>query len=174
MQHLPRAIGLTAVMIALPLLAADGLQVKTGLWETTTLSNSSGFSMPADAAAKMPPAQRAQMEQMMKQLGARGPQTRKTKSCVTDKDLKEGAFRGANGNDRENCKYKQVSATARRQDFTFQCSNEGHTGSGHMVIDAPDSTHVQGTIDIKTDTVTMNIKLSGQWLSSSCAGADKD
>src|SRR5512139_258282 len=170
----PRTLGLATLTLSLPVLAADALQVKTGLWETTTVTTSSGFSLPAEAAANMPPARRAQMEQMMKQMGSRGPQTSRERSCVTDKDLKEGAFRGASGNDQQNCKYTQVSATPRHQEITFQCSSEGHSGTGRLVIDAIDSTHIRGTIDVKSDAVSMNIKLTGQWLSASCAGADKD
>lgn len=170
----PSTLGLVTLGIALPVLAADSLQVKTGLWETTTISNMSGISIPADALTKVPPAQRAQMEQMMKQMGARGPQTHKTRSCVTEKDLKDGAFRGVDGSDPQHCKYTPVSSTPRHQEITFVCSNEGHAGTGRMVIDAPDSTHVQGTIDVKSDAVTMNIKFTSQWLSASCAGADKD
>lgn len=170
MKPVSRNLGLAAVLVTLPVLAADALQVKTGLWETTTISNMSGITLPAEQLAKVPPAQRAQMEQMFRQMGARGPQTHKQKSCVTEKDLKEGAFRNA-GSGQQNCKYTQVASTARHQEITFQCSNQGHAGSGRMVIDAPDSTHVQGTIDVKSDAVTMNIRLSAQWLSASCAGA---
>lgn len=167
-------IGLSFAAIALPLLAADSLQVKTGLWETTIVSNATGMSMPPEQLSKMPPAQRAQMEQMMKQMSARGPRTHKEKSCITEKDLKEGAFRGADDNDKEHCKYTQVSSTPRHQEVTYACSGGGHSGNGRMVIDAADSTHVQGTIDFKSDSATINMKLTGVWLSASCAGADKD
>lgn len=173
----PRTLGPATLILTLPVLAADALAVKTGLWETTSVSTMSGMpamNLPADRLAKMSPAQRAQMEQMMQQMGARGPQTHKTRSCITDKDLKEGAFRGADGSGQQNCKYTQVASSARHQEVTFQCNSDGHKGTGRMVIDAPDSTHVQGNIDVKTDSVTMNIKLTGQWLSSSCTGADKD
>ncbi len=43
-----------------------------------------------------------------------------------------------------------------------------------MVIDASDSTHVQGTADMKSDAANVNVKFSAQWLGASCAGADKN
>jgi hypothetical protein len=161
------------VALALPVLAADSLQVKTGLWENTATIQMSGVSMPADMMAKMPPAQRAQMEQMMRNMGAGAPSTHKEKSCITEKDLKEGAFReAAKGN--QQCKYTTVSATARHQEYTFQCNEQGHVANGRMVIDATDSAHVQGTADVKSDAANVSIKFSAQWLGASCAGADKD
>lgn len=168
-----RTIGVLLVAVALPVLAADSLQVKTGVWETTTTMQMSGMSIPADTLAKMPPAQRAQMEQMMRNMGAGAPRTDKRKSCVTEKDLKEGAFRNPAENNQQ-CKYTTVSSTARHQEYTFQCSEQGHIANGRMVLDAADSMHVQGTADVKSDAANINIKFTSQWLGANCAGADKD
>ncbi|MEO6186561.1 MAG: DUF3617 family protein [Steroidobacteraceae bacterium] len=162
---------LSCAALALPLLAADGLAAKTGLWETTTVVNTGAISMPADALAKVPPEQRAQMEQMFKQMGARGPTSTKTKSCVTEKDLKEGAFR-QQAEQGSSCKYTVVTNTPKRQELTFQCSGSG-AATGKMQIDAPDSAHVRGTVDVKTPQATVNVKFDSVWLGASCAGADK-
>lgn len=167
-----RLLAPSAVMIALPVLAADALQVKTGLWETTTTSKMSGISIPADALAQMPPAQRAQMEQMMKQMT--GAQSVKDRSCVTQKDLQDGPFRDQADPDAGNCKYTQVAATTRRQEWSFQCSSQGANVTGKMTLEASDSTHVKGLIDAKGDQGGMNIQFTAQWLSASCAGADKE
>jgi NACalpha-BTF3-like transcription factor len=171
--HNYRTACLLLIAASLPVLAADSLKVKTGLWETTTTMQMSGVSMPADALAKMPPAQRTQMEQMMKQMGVGAPRVSTDRSCVTEKDLQEGAFRNA-GEDMKQCKYTTVSATARHHEYTFQCAQDGHTASGRMVIDAADSTHVQGSADIKSAAANMSMKFSAQWLGASCAGADKN
>jgi hypothetical protein len=164
---------LIAGAVALPLLAAEALSAKTGLWETTTVTSSSGMSIPADALAQMPPAQRAQMEQMFKQMGVGGPTTSKTRSCVTAKDLQEGAFRQQPeaGSD---CKYTSVSSTSKRQEWTFQCKGNGGTASGRMQVEAVDSTHVRGTMEIKSPQMSMNMKFDSAWLGASCAGADKN
>jgi Protein of unknown function (DUF3617) len=164
---------LTAV---LPALAADTLNVKTGLWETTTVTTMSGVAMPtlpAAALEKMPPAQRAQMEQMMKQFGGKGPTSRTSKECVTEKDLKEGAFRAARENQDKDCKYTILTATSKRQEMTFKCSDDS-AATGKFVIEAGSSSSVHGVMDMKSTRMSMNVKIDARWLSSSCAGADKD
>jgi hypothetical protein len=173
MSRAIRWVYMTALAIALPVLAADSLQVKTGLWETTTTIQMSGMSIPAEQLARMSGAQRAQMEQMMRSMGNGSTRTNKVKSCVTDKDLKEGAFRDAT-QDNQHCKYTTVSATARHQEYTFQCSEDGHVSNGRMVLDAADGTHVQGTADVKSGAANVSIKLSSQWLGANCAGAEKN
>jgi hypothetical protein len=131
----------------------------------------SGMSIPPEQLAKMPAAQRARMEQMLKQLS--GAKPIKTKSCVTAKDLQEGAFR--NPSDQGgHCTYKQVSGTARHQEWTFQCSNEGGNATGKMTLDSPDSTHVQSVVDVKSTRGSVSIKLAAQWITATCTGADKD
>jgi hypothetical protein len=172
MNRRVRSLGTMLLLVAMPVLAADSLAVKTGLWETTVTTSMSGMSLPADVLAKMQPAQRAQMEQMMKQMGTGAPRTMKDKSCVTEKQLREGAFTNVGNDADQRCKYTPVSASARHQELTFQCSNAGHSASGRMVVDATDSTHVQGTADVKSESANLNIKFAAQWLSSSCAGAD--
>src|SRR5262245_51445076 len=109
-----RSFGTMLLALALPVLAADSLAVKTGLWQTTVTTSMAGMSLPADVLAKMPPAQRAQMEQRMQQMGAGAPRTMQEKSCITDKDLKDGPFRGV-GNQAQHCTYTPVSATPRHQ-----------------------------------------------------------
>jgi len=166
-----RMFGLSAALGALPVLAADALQVKTGLWETTATSTITGMSLPAEQLAKIPPAQRAQMEQMLKQQTA--PRTSTDRSCITQKDLQDGAFRRQATQD-GNCTYKLVMATARHQEWAFQCSNEVGGATGTMTVDAPDSTHMRGQLQMKSSRGNASIALAGQWISASCAGADKN
>jgi hypothetical protein len=164
---------LLSAAIAVPLLAAEALSAKTGLWETTTVIDTSGMSMPADAMAKLPPEQRAQMEQMFKQMGARSPNTTKTRACVTAKDLQEGAFRQPPDAD-SSCKYTPVSSTPKRQEWTFQCTGRNGVSNGRMQVDAVDSTHVRGTIEIKSPRMNMNMKMESTWVSASCPAAEKN
>jgi hypothetical protein len=166
---------LIAASIALPVLAADSLAVKTGLWETATTANSAGIpAIPADTLAKMPPAQRAQMEQIFKQMGANGPSTSTDKSCVTEKDLQAGAFRQSAQEGNKNCKYTAVSSTPKHQEWTFQCPGSEGGGTGRVVVDAASNTQVRGTFEMKSPQVSMNMKFESKWVSASCAGADKD
>lgn len=168
-----RTVGMLLFAVALPVFAADSLQVKTGMWETTTTVQMSGLSIPAERLAKIPPAQRAQMEQMMRSMGAAAPRTDKRKSCITEKDLQEGAFRNAAQNNQQ-CKYTTVNSTAHHQEYTFQCTEQGHAANGRMVLDASDGAHVQGSADVKSDAANISIKFTSQWLGASCTDADRN
>jgi Protein of unknown function (DUF3617) len=156
---------------ALPVLAADALAVKPGLWETTTVMTTSGMTMPAEATANMTPAQRAQMEAMMKQMGAQAPKTITDRSCVTADDLK-GAFKAMHENQDPSCKFDVVKSTAKHQDLEMNCSKAQSTG--HMTLDAIDNGNVRGEMNMKSAQMSMNIKFTSRWLSTSCAGADKN
>ena len=163
---------LLTALAAVPALAADGLAVKTGTWETTLTTKASGMTMPAEAMAKMNEQQRAQMEAMMKSMGSAAPKTMTSKSCVTDKELKEGAFRAQQDKDNP-CTYKPVVTTGKRQEVTFECPGTHGVSSGHMTVDALDSNNVKGEMHIKASGATIDTTFTSKWLSPSCADADK-
>jgi Protein of unknown function (DUF3617) len=164
---------LILMIIALPALAADGLNVKTGTWETTMSMKTSGMTMPAEAMANMNEQQKAQMAAMMKNMGGATPRVTTTKSCVTEKDLKEGAFRAQQEKDNP-CTYKPVVTTGKRQEMTFECpSKRGGVSSGHMIVDATDSNNVKGEMHIKAESVTIDSTFTSKWLGPTCADADK-
>src|SRR5262245_30529589 len=72
---------------------APQLNVRTGLWEITTVM-SMGGDMPKMDLSQLPPAQREQMEAMMKQMMNERKDT--SKSCVTQEDLRDGNFMAGN------------------------------------------------------------------------------
>ncbi|MEO6079125.1 MAG: DUF3617 domain-containing protein [Steroidobacteraceae bacterium] len=163
---------LICVAVALPLLAAEKLSAKIGQWETTTTMNMGGAAMPAMPAlppeilAQMPPAQRAQMEQAMSAMSGK-PVT--TKSCVTEKDLADGAFRGQQQGDMK-CTYTVVSSTPKRQETTFQCTSAAGPADGKLVVDVVDESHVKGTMQIKAQQMSIETKFDSKWLGA-CATA---
>jgi hypothetical protein len=165
---------LLAAAVALPAIAAEKLAAKTGLWETTVVTSTAGIQVPPEALSRMPPEQRAQVEQMMQRMGARKPTSVTDRSCVTEKDLEEGAFRQKNADAQRNCKYSMVSSSARHQEWTFQCSAAGGGATGRMRVDASDTSHVHGTMDMQSPQMSMSMKFDSRWLGASCAGADHD
>lgn len=157
------------LLTALPLLAAEKLGVRVGLWENTITTNLSGLAIPADALAKVPAAQRAQMEQMMKQMGAQGPRTITERSCVTEKELSEGAFRKNAEQDDRSCKYTVITSTSKRQETTFICTaRDGSVSNGHMVIEAVDAGRVKGTLEMKSPQANVDMKFDSKWLGANC------
>jgi hypothetical protein len=172
-----RVIGIaaaTALAIALPLLAAERLAVKTGQWQSTVTLSLSGLSIPQEQLDKMPPAQRAQMEQVLKQMGAGAPRTETQKSCITDQDLDGNTFGAAMEDLGEDCRNTQVAGTARRQEWTFQCTTPGGPATGRMVVEVADAEHVQGTMEMRSQQANMDIKFAARWLAANCDSARPD
>ncbi len=65
---------------------AESFNAKPGAWEMTYTGLSTGTLIPPDVLAKMPPEQRARIEQSM-QASSDKPSTHATKSCITKEDL---------------------------------------------------------------------------------------
>lgn len=166
-----RTLGATAIAIALPLLAAERFGAKTGAWENTVTMTISGLSIPAEELARLPAAQRAQMEQMMKSMGVGAPRTVVEKSCITEEDLDGNAFRRSLEQPGQKCDYTQVTSTAKRQEWTFQCTAQGQTVSGRMMFEAESDTQVRGTMQASMPQGKMDAKFESRWLAADCAQA---
>lgn len=160
------AFAMSLLAIALPLLAAERLAVKTGLWDSNVTMSIVAPTPPE--AAKLSPAQRAQMEQMMKQMGIGAPRTISSQSCITTKDLEGNAFGTSLEDAGQDCAFTQVLGTPKRQEFTFQCRSPDGEASGRMVIDVVSDTRVRGTMDAKTPNGSLDLKFEATWKSADC------
>ncbi len=162
--------GLVAPLL---LLAADRLNVKTGLWEIITATEMHGLPpIPPEALAKMTPDQRAQMTALLKKRQGEGPRVDKSQECITEEDLDE-PFRG-----RKDCQSKVVKSSATLQDIEIVCGGE-HPGKGLLHIEMPTPDSMKGTLEITAgsgaQTMTIKSQLTGRWLGADCkAQADTD
>jgi len=173
MQRMKLLLGLIVVM-SLALLAQDKftpLNVKLGLWETTVTHSTSGMpGIPEDALAKMPPEQRARMEEMMKQKGiGGGPATTVTKSCITREKLdKQTAF----AENRENCKRTVVSSSPSRMEMKFHCEENKAVSDGTFIAEVVSSDSTKGSTHFVTNseghTMTMDFKFTSRYLGAAC------
>jgi hypothetical protein len=166
------------------------VDVKPGLWENTTTSEISGLAMPAmpqispDQLAKMPPAQRAQIEAMMK--GGMGtPRTNTTKVCITQEALSRSLF----DNGDKSCTFKVVSSSSSNQQIHVECTRGNTKTSGDLNLDRVDSEHLKGNMNMKTtgdsstagsagQNMTIKLSFSNKYLSADCGdvkpgGGDK-
>lgn len=158
----------TGLAVALPLLAAERLAVKTGLWENTVTMQITGVTLPAEQLQGMAPEQRAQLEQMMKQMGIGAPRVQTDESCITEEDLDGRTFREALQETAEQCEVKEVAATSRRQEYTFDCNSGGTRASGRMVVDVVNDTSVRGTMQADMPQGKMDMKFEARWKAASC------
>ena len=166
--------GATGLAIALPLLAAERLAVKTGLWENTVTMQITGVTLPTAQLENLPPAQRAQVEQMMKQMGVGAPTTITDKSCLTEKDLDGNAFRDRLEDDTQQCDYQQVTGTSKRQEWTFTCKTGAGDATGRMVIDVVSDAQVRGTMQGRTPQGNVDMKFDSKWLAKDCGDVKPD
>ena len=166
-----------ALLLPMAMWAADIFDIKPGLWEyttTTSMDMAGGQQMPAmpqlteEQLAKIPPAQRAQIEAMMKNRGAMGsPRTNTSKVCIT----KESLAKALNFSQQQNtCTSKVNSLSSTKQEIHIDCAGQ-FKGSGDFIIERVDSEHAKGNMTMKTEgghAMTMKMTMSTKFLSSDC------
>ena len=160
-----------AVIVAMSLAAALSAQaplidVKLGLWEMTSVSKMSG-DMPKMDTSKMPPEQRAQIEQALK--AAMSSHTSTDKSCVTKETLEKSMFMGDQTKD--NCKQVLTVNTKTTLEATITCTGQTPM-TGKVRFDAISPTSVKGTITSVGTTpqgkMNIDIAMTGKWLGADC------
>ena len=167
------------LLTPLSLSAADKFtmpNVKEGLWEVTLTHSGSGMGggMPADALAKLPPEQRARVEEMMKQKGmSMNGNTTVVKSCVTREKIEKGmAFASDQGN---NCTRTVVNSTGSHFEVKFHCDetrkDEKTTIDGNTIVDVSGDVTKGKTHAVSTSggrDMTMDMTFTSKYLGPSC------
>lgn len=153
-----------------PLLAvaADRLNVKTGLWEITASTEMAGMPpLPKEILDKLTPEQRAELEAKVKQSRAEGPHTDTSRECITDRDL-DKPFESANS---EECTQEVVRTTRTSQEFKLTCTGE-YKGEGTFKINAPTPETMTGLLDLSvgegSSKMTVKADMKGRWLGPDC------
>jgi len=152
------------------------LNVKEGLWELTMTHSASGMpGMSEDMLAKLPPDQRARVEEMMKQRGVTmSGNTTVVKSCVTREKIEKGmAFASEN---KGNCTHTIVNSTASHIEAKFHCDQSGKDDKtvidGTTTVDVVNGDTSKGTTHIVTSsgghTTTMDMTFTSKYLGASC------
>ena len=74
------------------------LDVKLGQWESTMTSETTGLPpIPQELLDRLPPEQRAKMEERLKANASKGPKTTVNKSCLKKEDLDKALSFGSDG-----------------------------------------------------------------------------
>jgi len=153
----------TGLAIALPLLAAERLAAKTGLWENT-MTMRLGLTLPQEQMDKIP-------AELLKQMGIGAPRTIIERSCMTEKDLEGNAFRDSMQESLQDCTYTEVTSTAKRQEWTFQCKTPGGAATGRMVIDVVTDEQVRASMEMRSPEANMDVTVDARWKTAKCEGA---
>jgi hypothetical protein len=152
------------------------LDVKPGLWESKVSTETGGMpkranmpAIPPETLAKMPPAQRAQVEAMMKSRAGGGPMVTTNKVCITKESLSNGR---AFSRDQKSCTSKVVSSTGVRQQIHIDCNQDEVKMSGDLTVERVDSNHIKGNMVMKggqpQHPVDMKMSFENTWISSDC------
>ena len=162
-----KTIWIAAALLAGAALASaqQKIDVKTGLWEVTTVTDASG--MPPIDLSKLPPDARAKVEAMMKAKQASGPQTHTTKSCLTEAKLEKDLF----SDEQASCKRTVISSTPTNIHMKVECTGPRKT-SGEGEFTATSRESATGWFKLLstdgTNTMTVNTKITSKWLGASC------
>jgi hypothetical protein len=156
--------------------ATTPLDVKPGQWETTTTSETAGqLPIPQEMLDKMPPEQRARMEQAMKARAAKGATTRTRKSCVRKEQLDKIPFSA--DDDGKSCKPTVETSSRTKQEIHMDCENEAGKRTGFFRVEAADPESVKGTVQMTVSnggrTMNINSNFSAKWLGPVCTESGK-
>ena len=138
------------------------LDLRPGLWETTTISKATG--MPSIDMSKMPPEARKRFEDTMAKRN-QNPQPHTSRSCMTKEKLQRETFADQSTN--QSCKRTLVTNTRNVVDVKIECANEKAPTSGTAHMEALSRESVKGNIKI-AGAMTMDINLTSKWISDSC------
>lgn len=149
-----RVPAIAAALFAVASVAtAARLKVRTGLWEITTVGETTGLPPIPSGAAVMD--------------GTGTPQT--VRACITEKTLRHGLDFSAP--ERPNCTRSVKASSSRHVDVRMECTGDAKsTGTFH--IEAVDRQTIAGSfnlvvsIDGNVTTVTRSMK--GKWLNADC------
>jgi hypothetical protein len=154
------------------------LNVKTGLWQTTSTTSVSGsLGIPPEMAAKLTPEQRAKFEAAMKKEGGGTPKTRTYKSCLTEKDLTEDPFTDKGQGEKMKCQETVIHSTSTELEVRESCTDGTAKSDMHMTFHASSAEHVTGTGNVTTTmgghTMNSVMKMDSKWMSAACPAGTK-
>ena len=159
------------------LMAGDNvihLNVKTGLWEITSISIANGsLAIPPDVVAKLTPEQRAKFEAAMKMMANGTPKSMTYKSCLTQKKLDENPFNEKPHGEKINCQHAVVNSTETDLEVKETCTEENSKTDMHFKFHASSPEHVTGTGTVVVETsgghtMTSNVKMESKWVGATC------
>jgi len=152
------------------LAAGTTLDVSTGLWEVTSSGETTGVPpIPPEVLARLPPAQRAQVEASIAAAIAQSSKPTKARTCITEKTLQ----RGLDFNQRElaNCRRTVVNSSSSQLDVQMECTGD-ETMNGTFHFEAINRQTIRGNLHLVVsnggNAMTMKRSIQGRWLSSDC------
>ncbi|WP_296951877.1 DUF3617 family protein [uncultured Massilia sp.] len=173
-NKLPTLAFLLAGACALP---ASAQEIRPGLWELSSQFTSpdakvqSAMSSMQQRLANLPPEQRAQLEQTLRQNGVQldiggGGQLR-TKICMT----KEMAARKEFPVQQGDCTQKYTPQAGGKGQVAFSCTKPRISGNGEItMIDDKNYRANMRVTNAEQGSQVVDTNVTGRWLSADCGG----
>ena len=143
------------------------LDVKTGLWESTTIMNMGGLPpIPQEVLDRMTPEQKAQIEAAIKAQQGK-PVT--TKHCLTKDDLnrKDLFEEGA-----KNCTRSVLTSTSSKLVMNIECVTDNMKTTGTVHLDVNSSENVTAKVEMVATgngrTMNMSSVITAKYLGAAC------
>jgi hypothetical protein len=149
----------------------EPLNVKMGLWEMNNTITVTGTPVvPPEVLAKMPPEQRARLEERMKNYAGGQGRPHTYKSCFTKKKLEEGM---GFDDQKQQCKRKVISSSSNHLEMEVECvvENAKTSGGGKIEVENPESVKGHMHMVIATPNggnMQSDVLISGKWLGADC------
>lgn len=167
-----RLIASITCLMPLVCASAERLNIKTGLWEVTTVTQMEGIPLSRADLEKYTPQQRADIIAAAKKESAH-PSRDTSKTCITEEDLREPFHGGMD----KSCTQTIVRTTDTTQEVRMNCSGP-RKATGSLKISTPTPQSMQGTMEMRTgeadDLFVIKGTMSGRWLSADCGDEAED
>ena len=147
-----------ALIGALPVAAAtDTLNIREGLWETTTTVNMGGLQIPPELIQGLPEEQRTQLQRL-------DGRPRVDRACVTRRDIQEAFERF----DKQSaCTRDMITSSPQVLEANVTCTGL-LSGTGVARVEAPSSNRVQGRAVLHGLLANVSVAFEGRWISNAC------
>ena len=151
------ALCLSLICAAPAMAAPETLNIKEGLWETTTTVKMGGLQVPPELLQSLPEDQRAQLQRL-------DGQPRVDRACVTRRDIQDAFERF----DRQSaCTRDMITASPQVLEANVTCTGL-LAGTGMARVEAPSSNRVQGYAELHGLLANVSVAFQGRWLSAAC------
>ena len=145
--------------------------VKVGLWERTVTRQMEGAPVaPVADLSKLPPEQRARIEQMLAQRGTATPSTSIVRYCVTPETAQKWETFARDERDDAACQRTTQDATSRSLRMSLVCDGGKQTGTLDFVAASAD--RVTGTMEFvlqeERGSRKVRVDMDSRWLSPDC------
>ncbi len=159
-----------AIGLAVPALAAELPNVKLGLWEMTWSAQTNG-KMPNVDLSKVPAAQQAMAQSMMKNAMAQMGKPHSFKTCIGEEQLKKGVSFDYNKD--PSCTTTVLKSSSSELQAKQVCTGKHpRTVSFDYKAATPESVSGSAQVDMTGDSeaggMAVASKMSGKWLGADC------